>query len=313
MAHSRISSLLSLMTVGVVPPTKDQFASGTQQQGAVGEGTGGGKPGLGLPGGRKAAAAVMPLLVLAIIWFSPVPVGLQVQAWHMLAIFAATIVGLLFQPLPPGAMMFLALAFSIVTKVLTEAKALSGFTNGTVWLIFCAYVISIGFMRTGLGKRIAYKMIAWLGKGSTLGIAYALCLTDLILAPAMPSVTARSGAVILPILRSINAISDSEAGPKGKKLGNFLVITSFLITPVTGGMFLTGMAANPLAAELAKKTLNIEITWGGWALAALVPGLACFLVTPLLLYWLTKPEMKHTPGAREMAERGLLEMGPMSP
>lgn len=312
---SRLSSLLGLITVGAVamgivaPPGNGQ---NTATQRSQLEGVRGDKPGGKPPGMRKLMAAIAPILVLAVIWFWPTPIGLQVQAWRMLAIFAGTIVGLLFQPLPPGPLMFLALAFSIVTKVLPEGKALSGFTNGTVWLIFCAYVISIGFMRTGLGKRIAYKMIAWLGKGSTLGIAYALCLTDLVLAPAMPSVTARSGAVILPILRSINSICDSEAGPKGKRLGNFLVISSFLITPVTGGMFLTGMAANPLAAELAKKTLHIDITWSGWALAALVPGLACFLVTPLLLYWLTKPELKRTPGAREMAERGLLEMGPMS-
>ncbi len=256
-------------------------------------------------------SGLIPILTGAIIWFSPTPAGLQTQAWRMLAIFVATILGLLFQPLPSGALMFLVLSFSIISGVLTESKALIGFTNSTVWLIFCAYVISIGFLRTGLGKRIAYKMIQWLG-GSTLGIAYALGFSDLILAPAMPSVTARSGGVIFPILRSLNEICGSEPGPTGKKLGDFLVISCFLITPVTGSMFLTGMAANPLAAELAKKTLKINITWSGWAMAAVVPGLICFMVTPLLLYWLTKPTMKRAPGAREMAEKGLREMGPMT-
>jgi DASS family divalent anion:Na+ symporter len=260
---------------------------------------------------RKAVAATVPIVVLAALWFSPTPAGLQAQAWHMLAIFVATILGLLLEPIPASALMFLALAFSILSRVLTEGKALVGYTNSTVWLIFCAYVISIGFIRTGLGRRIAYKLIARLG-GSTLGIAYALCLSDLILAPAMPSVTARSGGVISPIVRSINSIFASEPGPTGKKLGNFLIITCFLITPVTGGMFLTGMAANPMVAELTMKTLKLEITWGRWALAALVPGLICFVATPLLLYVLTRPELKRTEGAREMAREGLKAMGPMS-
>jgi DASS family divalent anion:Na+ symporter len=314
---SRISGFLGMITfcaaaMGiVVSPGKQQDVTGNNQQ--VSKNAAAQRnPGRGLsPVVRKSIAAAVPLMVLAIIWVSPTPAGLTVQAWRMLAIFAATIIALLFQPLPSGALMFIALAFSIVTKVLTESKALVGFTNSTVWLIFCAYIISIGFMKTGLGKRIAYKMISWLG-GSTLGIAYALGLSDLVLAPAMPSVTARSGGVIFPIVRSITSICGSEPGPTGKKLGNFLILSSFLITPVTGAMFLTGMAANPLAAELAKKTLKIEITWGGWALAALVPGLLCFIVTPLLVYWLTKPELKRAPGARDMAERGLQEMGPMS-
>jgi di/tricarboxylate transporter len=260
--------------------------------------TGDGAPGKKLlsPTLIKVLGGLIPILTGAIIWFSPTPAGLQTQAWRMLAIFVATILGLLFQPLPSGALMFLVLSFSIISGVLTESKALIGFTNSTVWLIFCAYVISIGFLRTGLGRRIAYKMIQWLG-GSTLGIAYALGFSDLILAPAMPSVTARSGGVIFPILRSLNEICGSEPGPTGKKLGNFLVISCFLITPVTGSMFLTGMAADPLAAELAKKTLKINITWSGWAMAAVVPGLICFMVTPLLLYWLTKPTMKRAPGA----------------
>jgi DASS family divalent anion:Na+ symporter len=260
---------------------------------------------------RKALPALLPLAALGIIWFSPTPAGLPTPAWHMLAIFVATIVGLLMEPIPASALMFLALAFSILSKVLSEGKALIGYTNSTVWLIFCAYVISIGFIRTGLGRRIAYKLVAWLG-GSTLGIAYALSLSDLILAPAMPSVTARSGGVISPITRSINSIFGSEPGPSGKKLGNFLVITCFLITPVTGSMFLTGMAANPMVAELTLKTLKLQVTWGMWAVAALVPGLVCFALTPLLLYCLTRPEIKRTEGAREMARDGLKEMGPMS-
>ncbi|VTR61098.1 Inner membrane protein ybhI [Serratia fonticola] len=55
------------------------------------------------------------------------------------------------------------------TGTLTEAKALSGFASGTVWLIFCAYILSLGFVTSGLGKRIAYKMLSLFG-GSSLGL-----------------------------------------------------------------------------------------------------------------------------------------------
>ncbi len=137
-------------------------------------------------------AAGVPILVGLALWFSPVPEGLSPQAWHMFAIFAATIAGILTQPLPSGALMLLALTVAIMTKTLTEAKALAGFASGTPWLIFCAYILSLGFVTSGLGKRIAYRMLSLFG-GSSLGIAYSLGISDLIMAPAMPSVTARSG------------------------------------------------------------------------------------------------------------------------
>ena len=259
---------------------------------------------------KKIISALVPILVLAVIWFSPVPAGLSPQAWKMFAIFLATIVGILAQPLPSGALMLLALAFSVLTKVLTQGKALSGFASSTVWLIFCAYVLSLGFVQTGFGRRIAYKMLSVFG-GSSLGIAYALGVSDLIIAPATPSVTARSGGVIFPIAKSINEVLGSGPGPSGKKIGDFLIMTCFQYAPITGSIFLTGMAANPLVAELAMKTLNLQITWYGWALAGIVPGLVSFLLMPLLVYRLTNPQLKRTPEACEMGKKALKELGPM--
>ncbi|WPC66937.1 DASS family sodium-coupled anion symporter [Rhodoferax ferrireducens] len=245
------------------------------------------------------------------IWFTPAPQGLSLQAWHMFAIFAATIAGILTQPLPSGAVMLIAICVTIFTKTLTEAKALSGFASGTVWLIFCAYILSLGFVTSGLGKRIAYKMLSKFG-GSSLGIAYSLGVSDLIMAPAMPSVTARSGGIIFPIVRSINEVLGSGPGPSGKKIGDFLTMVCFQFTPITGAMFLTGMAANPLVGNLAKSALGVEVTWVGWFTAAVVPGLVCFFLMPLLVYKILNPDLKRTPEAREMGRRSLSELGPMT-
>jgi DASS family divalent anion:Na+ symporter len=51
------------------------------------------------------------------------------------------------------------------------------------------------------------------------------------------------------------------------------------------------MAANPLAVNLAQSA-GVTITWGGWALAALVPGLICLISVPLILYTLYPPEVR---------------------
>lgn len=260
---------------------------------------------------RQLVAAGTPLALLAILWLVPPPAGLAPAAWHMFAIFAATICAILTQPLPSGAVMIIGLVAAVLTGTLTQAKALSGFASGTVWLIFCAYVLSLGFVKSGLGRRIAYKMLSLFG-GSSLGIAYALGVTDLIMAPAMPSVTARSGGIILPVARSINDVLDSQPGPSGRRIGDFLIMVCFQFTPITGAMFLTGMAANPLVGDLAKKSLDIEISWGGWFLAAVVPALVCFVVMPQLVYRLLNPELKRTPEAKRLGRDSLRALGPMT-
>ncbi|AYC16939.1 Putative malate transporter YflS [Dickeya dianthicola] len=261
--------------------------------------------------GKSIVAFMVPLLLGTIIWFSPVPEGLTPQAWHMFAIFLATIAAILTQPLPSGAVMIIALCVVIFTQTLPEAKALAGFSSGTVWLIFCAYILSLGFVTSGLGKRIAYKMLSLFG-GSSLGIAYSLGVSDLIMAPAMPSVTARSGGIIFPIVRSINEVLGSTPGESGKKIGDFLIMVCFQFTPITGAIFLTGMAANPLAGSLATSSLNVEITWGSWFIAAVVPAMVCFCLMPLLVYKLLNPELKRTPEAKQMGKQALAELGTMT-
>ncbi|UXY10059.1 anion permease [Kosakonia sp. ML.JS2a] len=260
---------------------------------------------------KSVIAFLVPLILGAAIWFFPVPEGLTPEAWHMFAIFAATIAAILTQPLPSGAVMLIALCVVIFTKTLSEAKALSGFASGTVWLIFCAYVLSLGFVTSGLGKRIAYKMLSLFG-GSSLGIAYSLGVSDLIMAPAMPSVTARSGGIIFPIARSINDVLGSSPGESGKRIGDFLTMVCFQFTPITGAIFLTGMAANPLVGSLAKTSLGVDITWSSWFVSAVVPAMACFCLMPLLVYKLLNPQLKRTPEAKAMGKQFLAELGAMS-
>jgi len=73
-------------------------------------------------------------------------------------------------------------------------------------------------------------------------------------------------------------------------------------------MFLTAMAANPMTQKFAAD-FGVTITWNGWFVAAIVPGLVSLLFIPYLLYKLYKPEITQTPEAVEMATAKLKEMG----
>ncbi len=253
---------------------------------------------------------IICVLILIVIWVIPNPDGVSVEAWRLLAIFVATIAGLILQPIPMGAVVLLGMTLTVITEVRTIGEALSGFSNGVVWLIVMAFLLARGFIKTGLGRRIAFLMIRAFGK-TTLGLGYAIVISDLIIAPATPSNTARAGGILFPIVRSLSASYDSEPGSTSRKIGAYLMQTEFHGTCITSAMFLTAMAGNPLIAELAADTLGIEITWGAWALAALVPGLLSLAAIPYLLYRVYPPEIKDSPEAPGMASEELEKMGPM--
>jgi DASS family divalent anion:Na+ symporter len=245
-----------------------------------------------------------------LIWLLPAPDGITAEAWRLFAIFVATIVGIVLEPLPMGAIAVFGIAAVTLTRTLTVGEALSGFGNRVIWLVVMAFFISRGFINTGLGARIAYKFMSVLGKKS-LGLGYSMVATDLVLAPVIPSITARAAAVIYPIVRSVAEAYDSRPGDgTERRIGAFLIKNSFQGNLVTSAMFLTAMAANPLAAGMAAEQ-GIEISWIQWAAAASIPGIVSLLVVPLVIYRLYPPEIKETPGAADMAGKRLAEMGSM--
>lgn len=255
------------------------------------------------------------LVTLAIglaIWLIPAPEGLSKEAWHLFALFVATIAGLVLKPMPMGSVAILSLTGTVLTQTLTIDQALSGFQNTTIWLIVIAFFISRGFIKTGLGTRVAYVFVKKFGK-KTLGLSYSLIASDLLLSPAMPSNTARAGGILLPIIRSLSETYGSRAGDgTERKVGAFLTKVSFQGDMVTSAMFLTAMAANPLAAQIAGDLTGETISWVSWAVAASVPGLLSLMIIPLVIYALYPPEVKDTPAAPEMAEQKLKEMGPLT-
>lgn len=258
----------------------------------------------------KLARALVVILVGAIIWLLPVPNGVKVEAWHLLAIFVATILGFILQPIPIGAIAFMSLTFTALTGVLKIGQVLSGFSQTVVWLIVAAFLFSRGFVKTGVGRRIAFQLIKYFGD-SSLKLSYVLIISDLFIAPATPSNTARAGGILFPVVRSLASSFGSEPGATSKKFGSFLIQAVYHGDTITSAMFMTAMAGNPLMVALAAKAAGVDVSWGTWFVAASVPAIISLAVIPYFIYKCESPEIKKTPEARHIAEQELSKMGPM--
>jgi DASS family divalent anion:Na+ symporter len=258
---------------------------------------------------RRWWRALVPLLLFAVVaWVLPRPESIRPEGWRLLGIFTAAIAGLILEPIPGGAVVLLAVTFASIAGGLTIQQALAGYGDPTVWLVMAAFFISRALIKTGLARRIALIFVRLFGR-SSLGVCYALSLSDMVLATIIPSNAARSGGVILPILRSIAEVYGSRPGPTAALLGSFLVTAVYQNICVTAAMFFTGQASNPLAARIATEQFGYPVTWTSWLAAGIVPGLVSLALVPLVVQWLNPPEIRHTPEASAFAARELLAMG----
>ena len=271
--------------------------------------------------GFKPIPMAIAVAIGLLIWFAvPVPHGVTPDAWHLLALFVATIAAIIGKAMPIGALSMLAIALVAVTGVTSDnpataiGDALSSFANPLIWLIGVAIMISRALLKTGLGARIGYNFIALFGR-HTLGIGYALAAAELTIAPVTPSNTARGGGIIHPIMRGIAGSfgSDPEQGTQGR-IGRYLALVNYHANPITSAMFITATAPNPLIVKLVADATGaqVQLSWGTWALAMLLPGIVALLLMPLVIYLMYPPEIKRTPDAANFARGKLREMGPMS-
>ena len=251
--------------------------------------------------------AALVAIYLGIVWLIPRPESVKPEGWRLLGLFAATIAGLILQPVPGGAVVLMAITLAALMGGLTIHQALAGYADPTVWLVMAAFFISRALINTGLARRIALFFVRLFGR-SSLGVCYSLALSDMILASIIPSNAARSGGVILPIVRSIAELYGSSPGPTAALLGSFLMTAVYQGICVTAAMFFTGQASNPLAAQIAGQ-MGYPVNWASWFAAGIAPGLCSLAVVPWLVLRLNPPVIRRTPEAAEFAARELKAMG----
>src|SRR5262245_23913920 len=253
---------------------------------------------------KTAWRAIAPIAIAALLAIIPAPEGLAQHAWYYFAIFSGVIVALMAEPLPGGAigLMGVVLVTVLAPFVLygpedlarpgfnpadaALAWALAGFANATVWLIFAAFMFALAYDKTGLGKRIALTLVKLMGR-NTLQLGYAIVAADTVLAPVTASSTARSAGTIYPIIRNVPGLYGSKPNDdSARKIGSYVMWVGVSASAITSSLFLTALAPNVLAVEIARRTLNIDIDWLSWFAAIAPAGILLLLALPLLAYWI---------------------------
>lgn len=247
-----------------------------------------------------------------VVAFIPVPEGITRQSWTLLAIFIATIVGSIVQPMTGSAIVLLGVIAAALFGALKIETALGGYADKYVWLVLAAFFLSRAMIKTGLGHRIALIFVRLIGR-KTLGLGYSLIITDFLLASSIPSTGARSGGIILPIALSVSETYESrpDDGTAGK-LGTFLMNLLYQCEVVICATYLTGQASNVIIRDFVQRETSIDLSYSTWFASAIAPSIISLVAIPLFIYRFFPPEVKETPNAVTFAREELKKLGVMN-
>ncbi|KAI8321693.1 Sodium/sulfate symporter [Martensiomyces pterosporus] len=294
----------------------------------------------------RLVSALPAIFIAVVIANLPVPDGLSYTSMRLLAVFAGVVMGLLTADYDMSVILAVALLVLTLTQsfMCTTADgrlvecdkcrttyqdatghwqeykcdaiggsfdvAVSGFSNKVAWLVFSAFHIGKAVEKTNFGRRVSLVLVKSMGR-STIGIAYAVCLAELALAPFIPSNTARGGGIVYPIVESVILALGVDPQMGENPVGGFLSIVASNANLLSSSLFVTGMAGNPIVASKAASIFGIDFGFAEWFLGASVPTLLLIFILPPIMHMVLRPKVDFTRLAREI-RRQHHTLGPIS-
>ncbi|MBD3403424.1 SLC13/DASS family transporter [candidate division GN15 bacterium] len=176
--------------------------------------------------------------------------------------------------------------------------AFTDFMDPSVWFIIGSVVIGMAFTRSGLTKRMAYKMLLIVGERTSM-----IYLGSYVMTAALTLIMAHTAvaAAVFPLLMAIYALYEKDSQPtrfgKGLFMGMAFVAGAGSIITLLGAA--RGAVAIGFFRDITGREIGFfELTWYMWPIGAVMVGL--LWVFMMIVF---KPEHKTIPGLRQRAEQ----------
>ena len=259
----------------------------------------------------------MGILLFALVYYSPPwsdaidPMGehftLTREGKGALAVFLLAGTWWVFEVVPIG-VTSLAIGVLQALYLIRPAKvAFKDFMDPSVMFIFASIVIGLVFTKTGLTKRLAYKMLVIVGEKTSM-----IYLGCFLVTSALTHIMAHTAvaATIYPLLLSIYGLYGE--GDKQTKFGKGLFIGMAYVAGAGSIVTLLGAARGAVAIGFYNDIVGQNISFFqltyymfpiGWIMTLLLWGFFMIFL---------KPEKKVIPGLREKARQLSAELGPLT-
>ena len=254
------------------------------------------------------------LILFCVVNFSPAwpdaidPTGkhfvLSKEAKGALAVFLLGGTWWVFEVVPIGITSLTIGVLQVLFLIRPANSAFKDFMTPSVLFIFASLVIGMVFTKTGLTKRLAYKMLSIVGEKTSM-----IYLGCFVVTAALTHIMAHTAvaATMYPLLITIYEMYTDEEKPTNFGRGLFMGMA--FVAGAGSIVTLLGAARGAVAIGFYKDIIGKEISFFelsyymfpiGWGMVFILWGF--FMV-------MLKPEKKNIPGLKEKAKRLSLAMG----
>jgi sodium-dependent dicarboxylate transporter 2/3/5 len=260
---------------------------------------------------------ILGLVLFAIVYFIPsLPDAIDPKGVHIvlpregqlaIGLFLLAAVWWVFEVVPLGITSIMIGVTQALFLIRDPSVVFKDFMDPSVWFIFGSIVIGMVFTKSGLTKRMAYKMLSIVGEKTSmiyLGcFVMTACLTLIMAHTAV-------AATVFPLLMAIYSMYSEDDRPT--KFGKGLFIGMAYVAGAGSVITLLGAARGAVAIGFYKDIVGTEITFFGLTKFMFPLGaLMTFLLWGFFMIFM-KPEKKTIPGLRERARSLYSQLGPMS-
>lgn len=254
------------------------------------------------------------IILFIIIYFAPPwpdavdPVGehfiLSKAGKGALAVFALAGTWWVFEVVPIGVTSIMIGVLQALFQVRTAKEAFKDFMDPSVLFIFGSIVIGMVFTKTGLTKRLAYKMLDIVGEKTSM-----IYLGCFVVTSALTHIMAHTAvaATVFPLLLAIYALYGE--GDKKTKFGKGLFIGMAYIAGAGSIVTLLGAARGAVAIGFYNDIMKQDISFFQLTYYMFIPGWLMTFVLWGYFMVVLKPEKKTIPGLREKAKKLNAQLG----
>jgi sodium-dependent dicarboxylate transporter 2/3/5 len=224
-----------------------------------------------------------------------------------LAVFLLASTWWIFEVVPIGVTSIMIGVMQTIFLIRSANDAFRDFMDPSVLFIFASVVIGMVFTRTGLTRRMAYKMLVIVGEKTSM-----IMLGCFVVTGALTLIMAHTAvaATIYPLLLSIYSLYGE--GNKPSNFGKALFIGMAYVAGAGSIMTLLGAARGAVAIGFFKDMCGEEIGFFEFSYYLVPVGLLMIALLWVFFMIVLKPEKKTIPGLREKAKKLSADLGPLT-
>jgi len=255
----------------------------------------------------KQTIKYIGIILFIIFLVTPTMAGLTPAGQRALAVFILILTFWVSHVLPLSVTSILGIALLPLLNVMSIEHTFSLFGSKAIFFILGALILASGLYQTGLGSRLAFKIISFSGS-SPLKLLYGIMFTAAFLSLIMPEHAV--AALLFPIVLEIAVSLDLK--PLESSYGKLLFLTMAWGTVIGGITTYLGGARNLLAVGLLEKHYGISIGFFEWIKYSWPLPFLLLIVFAVIITKFADIDIKDTSGSLKKLKAKSEAMGDLS-